>query len=174
MKSAGLTVGGFYAHFPSKDALLAEAIANTMKSGRRLAYEAGMTGLHHSSGCESFARALPSDELANEVLEVAKESILKLAHSEEERLVEHDKLLDAVVIGGGLAGIIFLKTAVEKKLSVRLLEKQADVGGTWLRLPVWQDIQMRPEDWSLNGVPILGVRQPFILENARIGSIDTN
>ena len=37
MKSAGLTHGGFYAHFPSRDALLAEALAHAGRdSGERM------------------------------------------------------------------------------------------------------------------------------------------
>jgi TetR/AcrR family transcriptional regulator, transcriptional repressor for nem operon len=34
MKEAGLTHGGFYAHFPSRDALLAEALAHAGREGR--------------------------------------------------------------------------------------------------------------------------------------------
>lgn len=34
MKGAGLTVGGFYAHFPSKEALIAEALGETMTAMR--------------------------------------------------------------------------------------------------------------------------------------------
>ena len=36
MERAGLTHGGFYAHFPSKDALVAEAVAEAFKDGGRL------------------------------------------------------------------------------------------------------------------------------------------
>ena len=36
MASAGLTHGGFYAHFTSRDALVAEAIAETFRDGERM------------------------------------------------------------------------------------------------------------------------------------------
>jgi TetR/AcrR family transcriptional repressor of nem operon len=36
MGGAGMTVGGFYAHFPSKQALMAEALRNTMRKSREL------------------------------------------------------------------------------------------------------------------------------------------
>ncbi|MBN2028531.1 MAG: TetR/AcrR family transcriptional regulator [Actinobacteria bacterium] len=36
MGGAGMTVGGFYAHFPSKQALVAEALRNTMRKSRAL------------------------------------------------------------------------------------------------------------------------------------------
>ncbi len=36
MKQAGLTHGGFYAHFPSRDALLAEALAHAGRDGAAL------------------------------------------------------------------------------------------------------------------------------------------
>jgi AcrR family transcriptional regulator len=53
MKQAGLTHGGFYAHFPSRDALLAEALAQAGRDsaalmGRRIAQRMsrGQTALH--------------------------------------------------------------------------------------------------------------------------------
>ncbi len=36
MGGAGMTVGGFYAHFPSKQALMAEVLRNTMRKSRKL------------------------------------------------------------------------------------------------------------------------------------------
>lgn len=53
MGAAGLTVGGFYAHFASKEALLIEVLSETLAAGqRRLA-----TGLEAASG-NDFVRAL--------------------------------------------------------------------------------------------------------------------
>jgi TetR/AcrR family transcriptional repressor of nem operon len=36
MEGAGMTVGGFYAHFPSKQALMAEALRNALRKSRAL------------------------------------------------------------------------------------------------------------------------------------------
>lgn len=46
MREAGLTHGGFYAHFPSRDALVAEAIRSMFNGGRQkfLARIGGKTG----------------------------------------------------------------------------------------------------------------------------------
>jgi len=67
---------------------------------------------------------------------------------------------DAVVIGAGLCGIIFLAYARAKGLRCVALDKQTDVGGLWSRLPAWQDIQNRRQDIALDGVPLDGVDQP--------------
>jgi hypothetical protein len=74
---------------------------------------------------------------------------------------------DAIVIGAGICGIIFLKYAREKGLRCLALEKQGDVGGVWNRLPAWQDIQNRKADFSIDGVPLHGVTQPAIQDYAR-------
>ena len=75
--------------------------------------------------------------------------------------------VDVVIIGGGLVGLVFLRYAVAAGLSVRLVEREAELGGLWALLPAWQDIQSRAEDFSINGVPIAGPRQPDILANIR-------
>jgi TetR/AcrR family transcriptional repressor of nem operon len=41
MKEAGLTAGGFYAHFASKEALFAEAMSSALEPGRRLPARTG-------------------------------------------------------------------------------------------------------------------------------------
>lgn len=72
---------------------------------------------------------------------------------------------DVVVIGGGICGLIFLKYALDANLKVLLLEKEKQVGGLWLRLPQWQDIQCPVEDWAINNISAKGAEQPQILEN---------
>lgn len=74
---------------------------------------------------------------------------------------------DAIVIGAGICGIIFLKYAQEKGLNCLVLEKQSDVGGLWNQLPTWQDIQNRKNDFAINDVPLNGVRQPAVHEHIR-------
>jgi thioredoxin reductase len=72
---------------------------------------------------------------------------------------------DAVVIGAGISGVIFMAYARARGLRCIAFEKQSDVGGLWNRLPEWQDIQNRKEDFAINGVPLEGVRQPDIHEH---------
>jgi len=88
--------------------------------------------------------------------------------SEQRRLEESTpEVYDAIVIGAGICGIIFLKYASEQGLRCLALEKQEDVGGLWRWLPAWQDIQNRKEDFAINGVPLDGVRQKDILQHVR-------
>lgn len=51
MEAAGLTAGGFYSHFPSKSALLAEALRLSLDSGR----ERLLAGLDGLDGAERLA-----------------------------------------------------------------------------------------------------------------------
>ncbi len=70
--------------------------------------------------------------------------------------------LDAIVVGAGICGVIFLKYARDQGLCCLALEKQDDVGGLWAWLPAWQDIQNRRQDYAVNGVPLQGPAQPDI------------
>lgn len=74
---------------------------------------------------------------------------------------------DVLVIGAGICGLVFLSYARRAGLRCLALEQQEAVGGLWNRLPAWQDIQNRREDFAINGVPLRGVRQPDIAEHAR-------
>src|SRR5665213_387305 len=73
--------------------------------------------------------------------------------------------MDVAIVGGGPGGVIALYYARQAGLKAVLLEKQDAVGGLWARLPAWQDIQNRAEDWTLGDLPIAGVDQPSILAN---------
>ena len=73
---------------------------------------------------------------------------------------------DAIVIGAGLCGIIFLAYARKKGLRCIALEKQNDVGGLWNNLPTWQDIQNRKQDISIDNVPLNGIDQPAMHQYA--------
>jgi TetR/AcrR family transcriptional regulator, transcriptional repressor for nem operon len=55
MRAAGLTVGGFYAHFASKDGLLAESLRAFMDRNRA-AWLAGLDGLEGTAFLDQFAR----------------------------------------------------------------------------------------------------------------------
>ncbi len=74
---------------------------------------------------------------------------------------------DAIVIGAGICGIIFLKYAREQGLHCQVLEKQDAVEGLWNRLPAWQDIQNRKEDFAIDDLALHGVKQPDVVEYIR-------
>ncbi|MBL8325586.1 MAG: NAD(P)-binding domain-containing protein [Rubrivivax sp.] len=88
-----------------------------------------------------------------------------------------DELLDVAIVGGGLAGLIHLHYARRAGLRARLFERADGVGGLWRELPAWQDIQIRPLDWTVGDLPVAGPLQPQILANieqwvARFGLAD--
>ncbi|HEX3302928.1 MAG TPA: NAD(P)/FAD-dependent oxidoreductase [Thermomicrobiales bacterium] len=72
---------------------------------------------------------------------------------------------DLVIVGGGIAGVICLKYARDAGFDVELLEQADGVGGLWRKLPAWQDIQIRRQDWTLGDIPIAGESQPDIVAN---------
>lgn len=74
-------------------------------------------------------------------------------------------VLDLLIVGGGIGGVICLKYAREAGLQVRLMERSERVGGVWRDLPSWQDIQFRREDWTLGDLPLAGEDQASILAN---------
>ncbi len=55
MRAAGLTVGGFYAHFATKEALFVEALRDFMQQ-RRVKWVAGLEALRGAQWLGSFAR----------------------------------------------------------------------------------------------------------------------
>lgn len=73
--------------------------------------------------------------------------------------------LDVAIVGGGLAGLIHLHYARKAGLRARVLERAGAVGGLWRDLPAWQDIQIRPLDWTVGDLPIDGSLQPQVLAN---------
>jgi Pyridine nucleotide-disulphide oxidoreductase len=76
-----------------------------------------------------------------------------------------DKLLDVAIVGAGIAGVIHLRYARQAGLDALVFEKKAGVGGLWRELPSWQDIQIRPADWTVGDLPIAGPMQPQIQAN---------
>ena len=81
-------------------------------------------------------------------------------------LADSDQI-DVAIVGGGPGGIIALYYARQAGLRTILLEARDTVGGLWMQLPSWQDIQNRQEDWTLGDIPIAGVDQASIAANIR-------
>jgi cation diffusion facilitator CzcD-associated flavoprotein CzcO len=75
---------------------------------------------------------------------------------------QKSNVYDVIVIGAGLCGIISLKYARDNGLNCLVLEKEEEAGGVWRWIPAWQDIQNRKQDFSINRVPLKGVKQPDI------------
>jgi len=101
------------------------------------------------------------------VLEVKVRPLQMRFIMSESRTVTNTEPYDAIVIGAGICGIIFLKYARERSLRCVALEKQDAIGGLWNWLPAWQDIQNRKEDFAINDVPLDGVKQPDVLQHVR-------
>ena len=63
-----------------------------------------------------------------------------------------DAILDAVIVGGGIGGIVMLAEGVAQGTTkILLLERSERLGGIWARLPAWQTIQNHPLDFCLQG-----------------------
>lgn len=73
--------------------------------------------------------------------------------------------LDVAIVGGGIAGVIHLHQARRAGLKAMVFEQAPGVGGLWRTLPAWQDIQISPADWALDGVPCAGALQADVLAN---------
>ena len=100
MREAGLTAGGFYAHFPSKDALFAEAIGESLQatsvvSGRTA--EAGLGAEHlramaakYLSGahCRTIEKGCPMPPLLADLARASPNARVAFAKLVRERLDE--------------------------------------------------------------------------------------
>ena len=65
---------------------------------------------------------------------------------------DDDAILDAVIVGGGVGGIVMLAEGVTQGTTrILLLERSERLGGIWARLPAWQTIQNHPLDFCLQG-----------------------
>ncbi|MDM0021027.1 flavin-containing monooxygenase [Variovorax saccharolyticus] len=75
------------------------------------------------------------------------------------------EVLDLLIIGAGIGGVMALYYARKAGLSALVLERQDVVGGLWATLPAWQDIQFGRCDWTLGDLPIAGEDQASIRDN---------
>jgi AcrR family transcriptional regulator len=141
MKRAGLTHGGFYAHFPSRDALLAEALQHAGRESRARIVEAGKAGVSrkHSpfrafvesylsdrhleaveGGCPVAALVGEAPRQAAEVRASAVEGVHALVASVEAALPERHRA-DAGAVAGQLVGSLQLARALGVKAESRSL-----------------------------------------------------
>jgi AcrR family transcriptional regulator len=133
MKRAGLTHGGFYAHFPSREALLAEALERAgQDSGERLrrAVEAGESKGHSrlralvdsylserhltspEAGCPVAALACEMPRQSNAVQEAAAARVAGLVRTVKDTLPAGQSDGAAAVIAGQLVGALQLARAL--------------------------------------------------------------
>lgn len=144
MRAAGLTHGGFYAHFPSKDALVAEATASGLSDSRREfvsdAAEANpeaplrevirryVSRYHRDHQAEGCAMPALTAEIARESTEVRRAFTTALEEFVA-NLMEYvpgdspeARRDGALVLAAGMAGAVALSRAVDDPvLSDRLL-----------------------------------------------------
>jgi TetR/AcrR family transcriptional regulator, transcriptional repressor for nem operon len=133
MKEAGLTHGGFYAHFASRDALLAEALERAgRESAERVAQRAasrqargvsplralveGYLSERHLAACESgcpvAALASEMPRQAPQVREAAAQRVRSLIATVQRALPDGTPAQDAGVIASQLVGALQLARAL--------------------------------------------------------------
>ena len=143
MKEAGLTHGGFYAHFESRDALLAEAVTragidsaalverraqNRTKgeSALRAVIEGYLSDVHFASaetGCVVSALSSEIPRQAPEVREASAARVLALIDRVRKSLPESAAPDDAGVIASTMVGALQLARAIGNEKQARALLK---------------------------------------------------
>lgn len=143
MKEAGLTHGGFYAHFPSRDAMVAEAIdhagtQNTDSIGRRMTtlarrgasplrslVDAYLSEAHMQSQDGGCVVAALGSEMARQP-EIVREASCRRVKALVERvrsvLPEGVPLAEAAVIASTMVGALQMARAMDPKEGRALLE----------------------------------------------------
>ena len=146
MQEAGLTVGGFYAHFPSKEALFTEVLARTLSETRRLVDNASQAGEGRTFVVELARQYLsrthrdavehgcPLPALATEIARQSAETraefdgfYVELLQAFESHLPEwqvdqgaaRDRAIALLALFVG--GMVFARAAKSEKLSDRIL-----------------------------------------------------
>jgi len=144
MKEAGLTHGGFYAHFASKDALLAEAIGEAFTQSRRrmplydeaLSDDAALEGFvdryvsavhrdHPETGCVIAAMSSHIPRQAAPVREVFDRGVTGLVAGIAARLTrtppEDREELAASLLAEASGAVALARAVADRDLSNRLL-----------------------------------------------------
>jgi len=143
MKEAGLTHGGFYAHFESRDALLAEAVARAGRdnaafverglrsrgkgvSAVRAVIEGYLAEAHLASetGCVVSALSSEMPRQSSHVRDASAACALALIDRVREALPARDKA-DAAVVASTMVGALQLARAVGDAKRARALLKSA-------------------------------------------------
>lgn len=147
MKDAGLTHGGFYAHFPSRDALLAEAVEHAADSSRQRLERAALgeegslerlaavyLGDAHvdaaETGCTLAALGSETSRQSDELKGLATSQVKAFA-SIIERALAGDKAIDAqtreeaLVVLSTLVGALVLARAVHRPELSRAIRSAA-------------------------------------------------
>lgn len=146
MKEAGLTHGGFYAHFASKDALVAEAIDESFRQSRRhmplydetLGDEAALAGFvdryvsafhrdHPESGCVIAAMSSHIPRQAMPVREAFDRGVTGLVGAVAKRLTlipeEARGELATSLVAEASGAVAMARAVADPDLSDRLLEQ---------------------------------------------------
>ncbi|MGQ7939402.1 TetR/AcrR family transcriptional regulator [Paraburkholderia sp. D1E] len=136
MKEAGLTVGGFYKHFESRDALVTEAfilalqdiehIQDTLKTAPQRAVSTYVSGSHRNNvgrGCPISALVNDMARAPDATREVFTERVSEIINLLAQSFSEPDAQDKAVMIFSTCVGSIALARAVkDQSLSNRIIE----------------------------------------------------
>jgi AcrR family transcriptional regulator len=123
MKEAGLTHGGFYAHFPSRDALLCEAVeragqdsaARMTGSDFRVLVERYLSDRHAASpeqGCPVAALASEIPRQSQAVTEAAAQRVRDLVSAVRRAMPPGTSKADAAAVAGQMVGSLQLARAL--------------------------------------------------------------
>jgi TetR/AcrR family transcriptional regulator, transcriptional repressor for nem operon len=133
MKETGLTHGGFYAHFKSRDALLSEAFARAAADSRETTSAAGpsfrdlielyLSEAHVAGGESACPVAACLSEIPHQtkaVRRVANEEVARLVELVRERL-PRASTADAMVIAASMLGTLQLARSLDEPAQVKRL-----------------------------------------------------
>jgi TetR/AcrR family transcriptional regulator, transcriptional repressor for nem operon len=146
MGAAGLTHGGFYAHFPSRDHLLVAAVERAFAAGRdtmeslmskrrggsriRSFVSIYLSRVHIASpaiGCAAAALAVDAARSTDDVREVFAEGVAGYLRALEADLAGSDQAVDdAALVLSALVGAVALSRAMGESALARELPKRVE------------------------------------------------